>query len=101
MHALAARLVHLAEVDRVAARRLHPELLLELAPRVVERILLLAVLALGYRPGVRIALGPERTAHVPEQHLDAGPRRHLALRRDARVASEYEQAIAPSRRHRE
>src|SRR5436190_575970 len=68
-HELSARLPDLADVDRRTLRRRSSELLGELAPRRGERVLAGLVFALRQRPGARVPVAPERTAHVREQDL--------------------------------
>src|SRR3954469_10573252 len=71
-HDLAVLLPHLAERARLrAVRERRAELLLDLAPGGGGRIVAVAVLALGDRPGAVVALGPERAARVDEEDLAA------------------------------
>ena len=51
--------------------RRRAELLLELAQGDGQRLLALLDLALGDRPGALVLGGPERPAHVRDQHLQA------------------------------
>src|SRR5205085_8585833 len=74
-HMLPVRLHDGAEVDRLAARRLAAELLLELARGRAERVLALLIFTLGDRPRMLVPADPEGTAGVHEQDLDLAPAR--------------------------
>ena len=71
-HVLAAGLLDLAEIDEVLGRHREPDLLLELAQRRGEGVLLVGVAALGDRPRADVPPLPHRAAHVAEQHLRDG-----------------------------
>ena len=68
VHQLAARLPARAERDEFA-RGHDAGLLLELAPRGRERVLVGRELALRDRPRAKVALGPERAAGMHQKHL--------------------------------
>ena len=67
---LAALLLDLPELDRVAVGRRVTGLLLEFATRHRPGRLAVVELALGHGPDARVALRPERSAGMGEQHLD-------------------------------
>src|SRR5439155_7914563 len=69
---LATALAHLPQLDQRSLGQLGAGLLGELAPGANQRRLVVAVLALGDRPGAEVLARPERPARMDEQHLRAG-----------------------------